>query len=179
MADDTLQTITPLRILLRAWSPTKSQRRVLRRNADLRWEVVPAQVDEEVRGMFQRHKERFTDNVPDALETFLGSNVAQGPFECRMLRVLKGARLVAVSFFDMGQRTASSVYGIFEPDESRRSLGIFTMLLELDYCRTAGLEFLYPGYATHEASAYDYKKQFKGTEWLDFDSGAWRSLHVV
>jgi len=176
LADNALQTITPLRIQLSAWELTKSQRRVLRRNADLRWEVVPAQVDEELCGMFQRHKARFTANVPDTLETFLGNDVTQGPCECRMLRVLDGGRLVAVSFFGLGLRAASSVYGIFEPDESRRSLGIFTMLLELDYCQAAGLEFLYPGYATREPSAYDYKKQFKGTEWMDFGSGDWQWL---
>jgi arginine-tRNA-protein transferase len=167
------QTITPLRIDLASCSFTKSQRRVLSKNTDLRHEIVPAVLDDDLRAMFQRHKERFTHNVPDSLETFLGPDPATGPCECRMVRVFESDRLIAASFFDMGLTAASSVYGIFEPTESKRSLGIFTQLLEIQHCRDAGLRWLYPGYATHEPSAYDYKKQFRGTEWLDWSKGEW------
>ncbi len=174
--DGGTQTITPLRIDLVQFTPTKGQRRVLTKNAGLRWEIVPAALDDGLRAMFQRHKQRFTHNVPDDLETFLGADPAAGPCECRMLRVFDAERLVAASFFDVGQQAASSIYGIFDPAESQRSLGIFTMLREIQYCRAAGLRWLYPGYATHESSAYDYKKQFRGTEILDWSTGEWCPL---
>lgn len=175
-ADGAAQTITPLRLDLVQFIPTKSQRRVLAKNADLRCEIGPAALDDDLRAMFQRHKQRFTHNVPDDLETFLGTDPASGPCECRMLRVFDGERLVAASFFDVGQQAASSIYGIFDPDERKRSLGIFTLLREIQYCRKAGLKWLYPGYATQESSAYDYKKQFSGTAWLDWSTGEWCSL---
>ncbi len=171
--DGSTQTITPLRIDLVQFTPTKSQRRVLTKNASLRWEIVPAALDDKLRTMFQRHKQRFTHNVPEELETFLGPDPAVGPCECRMVRVFDDERLIAASFFDVGQQAASSIYGIFDPAESQRSLGIFTMLLEIQHCRESGLRWLYPGYATHEPSAYDYKKQFRGTELLDWSTGEW------
>lgn len=168
------QTITPLRIALARFHPSKSQRRVLRKNEDLRWEIAPTKIDDSLREMFQRHKQRFTHNVPDTLETFLGADPAAGPCACHMLRVFVGDRLIAASFFDVGQVAASSVYGIFEPECAWRSLGIFTMLLEIQHAHSLGLRWLYPGYATHEVSVYDYKKQFVGTEMLDWASGVWR-----
>ena len=73
-----MQTITPLRIALASFCRSKSQRRVMNKNTDLRHEVVPAVINDELRAMFQRHKERFTHNVPDALETFLGPDPAAG-----------------------------------------------------------------------------------------------------
>jgi arginine-tRNA-protein transferase len=167
------QSITPLRIDLASCSFTKSQRRVLSRNTDLRSDVIPAALDDGLREMFHRHKQRFSHNVPDALENFLGPDPAIGPCECRMVRVFTGERLIAASFFDLGQNAASSVYGLFEPEFTKRSLGTFTMLLEIQHCRDSGLRWLYPGYATHEPSAYDYKKQFRGTEWLDWSTGEW------
>lgn len=173
------QTITPLRLDLVSFAPSKSQRRVLNRNTDLRHEVVPAQIDDDLRRLFHRHKQRFTHNVPEALETFLGVDPAQGPCECRMVRVFESDRLVAASFFDIGQHSASSVYGLFEPQCSRRSLGIFTLLLEIEHCRQQGLRWLYPGYATHEPSAYDYKKQFRTTEFLDWHTGEWSPLAIT
>ncbi len=171
--DGSLQTITPLRIDLASCTFTKSQRRVLNKNADLRTEIAPAAIDGELRALFQRHKQRFTHNIPDSLETFLGPDPAHGPCECRMLRVFDGPRLIAASFFDIGQQSASSVYGLFEPEYSKRSLGIFTLLLEIQHCRTSGLHHLYSGYATHEPSVYDYKKQFLHTQYLDWTAAAW------
>lgn len=171
-----MQTITPLRIRLEQWQPTKSQRRVLRRNADLRWEMLPMSLDDDLRALFERHKGRFRDNIPEKLENFLGDEPEASPCDCRMLRVFEGDKLLAVSFLDVGQRAVSSVYAMFEPAAAWRSLGIFTMLLELQFARESCFEFLYPGYATHEASVYDYKKQFTSMEWLDFESGEWRQL---
>lgn len=172
-----VQTITPLRIDLASFSRSKSQRRVMNKNADLRHEVVPAVINDELRAMFQRHKERFTYNIPEALETFLGQDPATGPCQCLMVRVLDATnRLLASSFFDVGKTSASSVYGFFDPAESPRSLGIFTMLLEIQHCQSNGLTWIYPGYATKEPSAYDYKKQFRATQWLDWESVEWRDL---
>ena len=175
-ADGEPQHITPLRIDLKRWQPTKSQRRVLARNADLRWEMEPTKLDDDLRAMFQRHKARFRENIPETLENFLGEAPESGPCDCRMLRVFEGEMLLAASFLDVGQNAVSSVYAVFEPEAARRSLGTFTMLLELQFARDSGFEFLYPGYATQEPSAYDYKKQFTGVEWLDFDTGAWQEL---
>ncbi|MBL9181815.1 MAG: hypothetical protein JNN17_06720 [Verrucomicrobiaceae bacterium] len=174
--DGTPQTVTPLRIRMEKWQPTKSQRRVLRRNADLRWEMLPAKIDDELRDMFDRHKARFRENIPEKLENFLGDTPETGPCDCRLLRVFAHDQLLAASFLDVGQRAASSVYAMFEPEAAWRSLGIFTMLLELEFAREHSLEFLYPGYATEESSVYDYKKHFKGVEWLDFEAGGWREL---
>ncbi len=174
--DDSPQTITPLRIDLEACDFRKSQRRVQKKNADLRSEITSARIDDALRGMFVRHKRRFTRNVPEALENFVGPAPESGPCECRMVRVFEGERLIAASFLDIGEHAASSVYGLFEPEHARRSLGIFTLLLEINHCRQSGLRWLYPGYATHEPSAYDYKKQFRGTTALDWCTGEWQAL---
>jgi arginine-tRNA-protein transferase len=87
--------------------------------------------------------------------------------------VFDGSELVALSYLDLGERATSSVYGMFEPAHSRRSLGIYTMLLEIEFSRRRGCAFYYPGYATREPSAYDYKKQFQGLEVLNWETGAW------
>jgi len=171
-----LQTITPLRIALASCTFSKSQRRVLNKNAGLRSEIAPAALDSELRALFQRHKQRFTHNIPDTLETFLGPDPSHGPCECRMIRVFDGPRLIAASFFDVGQQAASSIYALFEPEYARRSLGIYTMLLEIQHCQTSGLRWLYPGYATREPSVYDYKKQFRGMEYLEWGGGTWVPL---
>jgi arginine-tRNA-protein transferase len=123
--------------------------------------------------MFQRHKRRFRENVPDSLETFLSAEPAQVPCECLECRVWDGEALVAVSYLDLGLNATSAVYGVFDPDHAPRSLGIFTMLKEIEFSSAKGCRFYYPGYATLEPSAYDYKKQFAALEALNWETGQW------
>ena len=170
------QGIVPLRIDLQAGSLSKSQRRVLRKNADLTVLWTPVRISEEAVVMFERHKARFKENVPESLACFLGETPEKGPCQCLELQCRLGDRLVAVSFVDVGHAAVSSVYGIFEPEESRRSLGIFTMLLELEWARQHGFRYHYPGYAMTGPSHYDYKKQFDAMEGLDWESGEWRPV---
>lgn len=171
--DDGVQTITPLRVDLEKFTLSRSQRRVLTKNADLRCEFTPARLSDEALAMFQRHKERFTENVPDDLDTFLSSDPATVPCPCVECRVHLGDELIALSYLDLGEGSTSAVYGMFEPAHSRRSLGIYTLLREIEFTQSRGCRYYYPGYATREPSAYDYKKQLRGLEMLDWESGLW------
>ncbi|HYF38029.1 MAG TPA: GNAT family N-acetyltransferase, partial [Prosthecobacter sp.] len=99
------------------------------------------------------------------------------PCECVECRMWAGEVLVAVSFLDVGAQATSAVYGVFEPEYSRRSLGIYTMLREIEFSRERGCRWYYPGYATQEPSAYDYKKQLGGLEFLDWQRGQWKPLN--
>ena len=150
-----------LRVPLQEWEPSKSQRRTIRKNQDLQFEFAPAQPGEVEEALFQRHKQRFSDNVPESLSDFLGDEPNGVPTPCLQLSVKDGDRLVAASFLDLGLRACSSIYGIFEPELADRRLGIFTMLLEMQYAREIGLDFYYLGYACVEPSHYDYKKEVK------------------
>jgi arginine-tRNA-protein transferase len=161
--------------VLGQFRPSKSQRRVLRRNADLTWRIQPTIIDDELKRLFAVHKQRFKENVPASLEEVLGAEPADGPCENVTLQVRAGYRLVAASFLDLGRKAASSVYGMFAPSESRRSLGICTMLWEIAVARDRRYRYYYPGYACHEPSLYDYKKQFGGLEWFDWQ-GKWHPL---
>jgi arginine-tRNA-protein transferase len=166
-------TVLPLRVDLARFGPSRSQRRVLAANRDAHVRVVPTRVTDEMEEMFERHKSRFTDHVPDSLDDFLSFDPARVPCRNRAICVYLAGRLAAVSFLDVGARATSAVYAMFEPDESRRSLGIFTMLEAIRYSRARGCRHYYPGYACVEPSVYDYKKNFAGLECYDWH-GAWR-----
>jgi len=170
-----LVRVQPLRVVIADTSLSKSQRRVLRRNADLKLSVRPTRIDDERRRLFEAHRRRFTEKAPEALEEYLGAEPAVCPCENVEMALSQGERLLAASFLDVGRCAASSVYAIFDPAEGRRSLGTCTMLWEIQYARERGCRYYYPGYAFHESSKLDYKKHFKGVEWYDWH-GHWRPL---
>jgi arginine-tRNA-protein transferase len=66
---------------------------------------------------------------------------------------------------------------MFDPDESERGLGIFTMLKEIEHAIDTGRSFYYQGYAYAGESFYDYKKRFRGTEVFDWKEG-WETFEV-
>jgi len=167
--DNVLCGVLALRIRLASATLTKSQRRVLRRNADLKTRLVPAAHCAAYDRLFERHKTRFTENVPNSLRDFLSERPAEIPCANMALEVRLGNELFAVSFMDLGAESASSVYAVFDPEHSARSLGIFTLLLEIEHARKLGKRFLYLGYAYTIPSVYDYKKAFNDVESYDWD----------
>ena len=170
-----LQFILPLRIELAEWKATRSQKRVVKKNADLRTEIRTATIDREKQAMFFRHSLRFTENKPTSLEDFLHPEPAEIPCRCEEVAVFLGEKLVAVSFLAIGKDSVSSIYGIFEPKYASRSLGVYTMLEEIKYAQELGVKYYYSGYSTLGPSRYDYKKGFEAVYAYDW-GGQWHPL---
>lgn len=165
--------IVPVRIDLRRFELSKSQRRVWRKNADLRWVVEPAVVDESMRAIFAAHSSRFVENVPASLEDFLGDQPSSIPCRCHAVKAYLGEQLIACSFVDAGAHSVSSVYAIFDPAFSKRGLGTLTLLKEIEIAQFNHKHFLYHGFATPKPSLYDYKKNFTAIQCLDWHTGNW------
>ena len=164
--------VMPLRVDLERFSLSRSQRRIRRKIADLRLQVSPTFIDAQREDLFDLHKQRFTENVPESLEVFLGPLPNRIPCANSEVALYDESQLIAASYLDLGARSVSSVYGFFHPDHAWRSPGIATMLLEIEYAQQHGYRYYYPGYAFREPSHYDYKKHFAALETYDW-SGRW------
>ncbi|MEP6848794.1 MAG: arginine-tRNA-protein transferase [Acidobacteriota bacterium] len=173
-----IRRVIPLRIRVADFSLSKSQRRVLRKNADLKTIIRPTEITKETESLFHKHKQRFDHGVPDSIYDFLSLEPAIVPCEAKEVAVYKEDELVAVSYFDVGARSTSGIYAMFEPAERTRGLGIFTMLKEIEFSIESGRETYYQGYCYEGESFYDYKKRFRGTECFDWN-GNWRPFANV
>ncbi len=169
--DGSPRHVLPLRIDLAGFTPSRSQRRVLRRNSDVRVVIRDAVIDSEKEGLFDRHRGRFKENVPNSLYDFLSEHPASVPCPNHEICVYSESRLLAFSFLDIGLTATSAVYAAFDPAENKRSLGIFTMLCAIEHSLNLGRRYYYPGYAYREPSMYDYKKRFGSLEFLDWNEG--------
>ncbi len=168
--------VFPLRIRLAAFSLSKNKRRILKKNQDLQTVIRPIEITAEKESLFERHKRRFKCGVPDSIYDFLSFDAANVPCEALEICVYSGEQLLAASFFDVGKTAISSIYAMFAPEETSRSLGIFTMLLEIDFALKHGKTFYYQGYAYEQHSFYDYKKRFRALEKFDWN-GNWESFN--
>ncbi len=173
--DGSICRVFPLRIRLADFSLSKSKRRIINKNRDLRTIIRPIEITEEKHLLFQDHKFRFRNNIPFSIYDFLSSEPSQIPCQSMEVSVYKETKLIAVSFFDVGESAISSIYGMFAPEESHRSLGIFTMLAEIDFALKSGKKFYYQGYCYDANSFYDYKKRFSALEKFNW-KGDWENF---
>lgn len=167
--------VNPLRIRLADFSLSKNKRRIIKRNQDLQIIIRPIEITKEKELLFDRHKQRFKRGVPHSIYDFLSFNAASIPCKALEVCVYSKNDLLAVSFFDVGETAISSIYALFAPEETSRSLGILTMLIEIDFAIKNSKDFYYQGYCYDVSSFYDYKKRFRAVEKFDW-KGNWENF---
>lgn len=166
-----------LRVPVAAFRPDKSQRRCARRNAGVCITVGSPRSSREKFELYSKYvTEWHRRGEPEgrvAFESFLYDSPLESTreFEYRD----QNGRLMAVGICDLCPSLLSSVYLYFDPAESRRGLGTFAALHEIEYAREHGLTHYYLGFWIDGCSAMAYKRNFMPNELLHPD-GAWRPL---
>lgn len=164
-----------LRINLAHFEISKSQRKCLRRNQDLRVLTKPIQITKSHERLFERHSDRLENNRPISLYGFFSRWSHLQPCTGLEFNVLNKDRHVATSYFHVGHNSMAGNYCIHEPEEGGRSLGTYTMLLEIEHAILTGKSYYYPGLVYDVPSEFDYKLNFNGLEYFDW-WGNWYPL---
>jgi arginine-tRNA-protein transferase len=94
--------------------------------------------------------------------------------DTRFVEFRKEGRLLAVAVTDVMNQGLSAVYTFFDPDEPRRSLGVYAVLWQIDYARREGLPWVYLGYWIAETAKMSYKTRYRPLE--AYLGGEWRRL---
>jgi arginyl-tRNA--protein-N-Asp/Glu arginylyltransferase len=163
----------PIRVPVVQFRSSRSQRRVWRRNADLHVALGPPHPSDEkwriyVEYLRHRHDGTMSEDRHD-FEDFLYAAVT----DTLEMVYRVDDRIVAVGIVDLCPTCLSSVYFYFDPAESRRGLGTFGALWEIEECRRRGLAYWYAGYYVQGCPSMNYKANFRPHELLGPD-GIWR-----
>lgn len=155
-----------LRVPVHEFVPSKSQRRVLRKNEDINVHAgAPELTDEKCRlyGRYLRERHDSEDHdSPEDLRRFL----YRSPVWTLELEYRLKDRLIAVSILDICRRSMSSVYTYFDPDFSTASIGTFTALKEIEICLRRGIHHYYLGFYVKGCTSMNYKTRFRPYELL-------------
>lgn len=160
-----------IRVPLEQFQYTRSLRRVWRKNQDLSVEVTSPEPTEEKYELFRRYlDERHDDTMPRSTEAFEGF-LYDTPTHTLEFSYRLGERLVGVGIADRCPGGLSSVYMYSEPAFPSRSLGTFSVLWEIEWCRRQGLAYYYLGYYVAGSVTMAYKARFRPNELLK--DGQW------
>jgi len=166
----------PIRVPVADFVPSKSQRRVLRRNEDVQIRITRLRGTREKLSIYKdylasQHNGRSDTAREDFARFLYTSCVDTVELEYRVR-----GRLVAGSIVDACARSLSSVYAYFDPAFSSRSLGTFSALQEIRLCSQMNIPYYYIGFYVADCPSMRYKARFKpheimtpGCEWSPAD----------
>ncbi|MBK8286137.1 MAG: arginyltransferase [Ahniella sp.] len=163
------------RVAVADFRPNRTQSRVLRRNHDLKVRLLPAKAGPEHLALYQnylatRHPGGGMDAADgDEFRQFLLTPFARTMF----LEARLGDQLLACAVTDATEAGLSAVYTFFEPTLPQRSLGVFAILKQIEYCRQLGLPYLYLGFWLDGHPKMAYKAGYQPQQRLGPD-GDWQ-----
>ena len=156
------------RVIVERFTLNKRFRRILRRNEDLKVEVVDSIATDEYYVMYEKYiNERHSDGdmSPASREQF-ESFLVQACESTLFYRISSGERLVAVMITDLLSNGLSAVYTFYNINEQKRSLGNYAILWQIEEARRRNLPYVYLGYWIRDCDKMNYKLEYRPIELL-------------
>ncbi len=172
-ACDRCASCVPIRIDARSLSLTKGQRRCARRNEDVSVTLGRPEYRDEDYALFRdylraRHPEEAGRFNPDEYR----AAYIHSPLESALARYRTAdGRIIAIGFLDLLPNGVSSVYFAFDPGESARSLGTFSVIAECSLLKTLGKRWYYLGFWVKDCAKMSYKNKYSPHELAE--DGSW------
>jgi arginyl-tRNA--protein-N-Asp/Glu arginylyltransferase len=170
------QACIPVRVPVNLFQPSRSQKRILARNSDVKVTAHAPAHDPEHFSLYLRYQKSrhagggMDDPDPQKYTSFLLSRHVHTVFYEMRAR----GRLLGVAVVDHIPDGLSAVYTFFDPLEKRRGLGVFAVLWQIEHAQQLGLQWVYLGYLIRECAKMSYKENYQPLEaYLD---GRWRLL---
>ncbi|MGR3433452.1 MAG: arginyltransferase [Shimia sp.] len=166
------------RIRVANFAPSRSQRRVMSRNATLERRATAPWATEEQFELFRRYlDDRHAEGGMADMDIFeFAAMVEETPIRSRVIEYAEAGSdaLTAVCLTDVLDDGVSMVYSFYAPGEARRSLGTYIILDHIRIAQEAGLPFVYLGYWVPGSDKMGYKARFEGVE--VYRRGAWQPI---
>ncbi|SEO24807.1 arginine-tRNA-protein transferase [Salinihabitans flavidus] len=167
------------RIDVERFTPSRSQKRLFKRNRHLARRATSPWATEEQYDLFCSYlKERHADGGMADMDVFeFAAMIEETPIRSRVVEYIdrQDNTLTAVSLTDVLEDGLSMVYSFYQPDLPQQSLGTYMILDHVDIAREAGLKYVYLGYWVPGSPKMGYKSRFSGLE--IFYRGRWTVLN--
>jgi len=163
-----------VRIVVADFAPSRGQKRIMRRNADLVRQQVTAEATREQFALLRAYLDsRHAGGGMSDMGLFdYVAMVEETPVDTHIVEYRKPSRddqpdaLFACALTDVLRDGLSMVYSFFHPGAIARSLGSHMILDHIEEARARGLSYVYLGYWIQGSSKMDYKARFQPLEAL-------------
>jgi leucyl-tRNA---protein transferase len=177
---DHCRACIPVRVVVNAFQPTRSQRRAWKQHSNLTAQMMDLKFNPEHYALYRRYQGARhagggmdQDSREQYSHFLLQSNVSSYQVEFRD----DGGMLRMVSIIDELDDGLSSVYTFFDPDLPNASYGTYNVLWQIEEARKLKLDYIYLGYWIKQSRKMNYKTNYRPLEGLQ--NGEWRPMETT
>ncbi|MBA4502100.1 arginyltransferase [Marinobacterium marinum] len=163
------QACISVRIPAARFRPSKTQHRIENRNTDLIVCPAPCAFTAEYYSLYERYiRKRHADGdmYPPSEEQFVSFLTDGRTDSCFYEFRSPEGTLLAVAVSDRLEQGLSALYTFYDPDEPRRSLGVYAIIWQIRQAQRLQLPYLYLGYWVEECRKMNYKTAYSPLEML-------------
>jgi arginine-tRNA-protein transferase len=169
-----------LRVPVQEFKPNRSQRRVIKTNANTEYVIRSPLFTARHVEIFmscQSHHYRTRDWPEESLESSTATvrSFVEDPVAIQEWDFYIDNTLVGVMYVDRLPDGFSAIYSYHDPAYRKYSIGTLMILSLLEYARMQGFSHVYLGYYIKDCLSMQYKSKFAPNEILTPD-GTWRPL---
>jgi len=164
----------PLRVRVADFSPSKSQRRTLRKNDATVSRLDHVAYHPRFYEIYTKHnlyrfgRQKLEDDEIQFKQNFFYQSTRQA-----LSLYFSGEEFIGIGFLDIAARSLSSIYFAFDTDYESLAPGTYSILKEISTARENSYSYYYLGFYVKECSRMAYKARFKPFELFDSESGLW------
>ncbi|QFU07948.1 arginyl-tRNA-protein transferase [Rhodobacteraceae bacterium THAF1] len=170
------------RIRVADFTPSRTQRRILKRSAQVTRSANAPWATEAQYALFRDYLDsRHADGGMADMDIFeFAAMIEETPVRSRVIEYNRPdpdtgeADLVAVCLTDVLEDGLSMVYSFYDPGVPQLSLGTYAILDHVEIARAAGLPYVYLGYWVPGSEKMGYKAKFDSVE--IFKGGQWQDI---
>jgi arginine-tRNA-protein transferase len=166
----------PARIPTEEFKLTRRFKRVLKKNQTIEFEITKARFRDEDFQLFEdyiNHRHSDGDMYPASRSGYEDFLATEKPFSFH-IRYFCDNKLIGVAVTDRLNSGLSAIYTFFAPEFEQNSIGVFSILKQLELCQSFDVPYLYLGYWVPGCQKMEYKTQYKPIELLI--DGKWQRI---
>ena len=155
------QACQSVRVVVNEFSASTSQRRVLKKNRQ--YEIrINTHIEKSYYALYENYINSIHQDGTmypanyEQFKSFLSNNIAEQIF----IEVWHGEKLISVAITDILIDALSAVYTFYHPEYKNQSLGVFSILSQIEYAKTFGKRYLYLGYQIDDCQKMNYKTRY-------------------
>ncbi len=167
----TCNDCTTIRIDIKKFEFSKSQRRVLNKNANIKAYIQSPSISLDHINLFDKyhsymHEKKGWSYEPTTPDSYHQSYVSGAYDYGKELLYFIDDKLVGVALLDVCEDSISSVYCYYDHDYQELSLGKFSILTQISLAKQMKIPYLYLGYWIKDHYSMGYKEDYKPFEVL-------------
>jgi arginine-tRNA-protein transferase len=155
-----------IKIDVKNFSFSKSQRRVLRKSAHIKTIIQKPTLSKDHMQLFEKYHIHMRDHkgweyTPTSAQGYYNSFVSGANEFGYEVLYFDDDKLIGVDLIDILPNGVSSIYFYYDPDYKKYALGKLSMYMQIKFAKESGKDWIYMGYYVKDCPSLSYKSHYK------------------